>query len=119
MIKIQNISKSFNGQIVVDNLTLEAKTGEIVGLLGANGAGKSTTINMLLGFLHPENGTIHVDGIDSKNNFKNIRKVIGYVPENVNLYPYLSGIENLDYFCKLNNTKYNLNQLEQILIECG
>jgi ABC-2 type transport system ATP-binding protein len=119
MIKIQNISKSFNGQIVVDNLSLEAKTGEIVGLLGANGAGKSTTINMLLGFLHPENGSILIDGIDSKNNFKDIRKVIGYVPENVNLYPYLSGIENLDYFCKLNNAKYNSNQLEQILIECG
>jgi ABC-2 type transport system ATP-binding protein len=119
MIKIQNISKSFNGQVVIDNLTLEAKSGAIVGLLGANGAGKSTTINMILGFLEPDNGTIEVDGLTIKNNLKDIRKIIGYVPENVNLYTYLSGIENLDYFCKLNNTKYNTSQLEQILIECG
>jgi ABC-2 type transport system ATP-binding protein len=119
MIKIQNISKSFNGQVVIDNLTLEAKSGTIVGLLGANGAGKSTTINMILGFLEPDNGTIEVDGLTIKNNLKDIRKIIGYVPENVNLYTYLSGIENLDYFCKLNNTKYNTSQLEQILIECG
>lgn len=115
MIKLQNVQKSFNGQKVLDNLNLEIKAGEIYGLLGANGAGKSTTINLLLGFLKPDSGTLTMKG----NSLKKTSQMVGYITENVNLYPYLNGIENLDYFCKLAGLKYNQNQLTQFLSDCG
>lgn len=111
MINLINIQKSFNGQKALDNLSLEIQAGEIYGLLGANGAGKSTTLNLLLGFLKPDTGTITLSG--------NTQSEIGYIPENVNLYPYLSGIENLDYFCKLAGLKYSKNELSQFLSDCG
>ena len=88
MIQLQNVSKSFKGELAVKNLNLEVKKGEILGLLGANGAGKSTTINMLLGFLSPDSGKIYINDIDTSNNSQETRKLIGYIPENVNLYPY-------------------------------
>lgn len=119
MIKIQNITKSFNGQVVVNNLSLEAKSGEIVGLLGANGAGKSTTLNLLLGFLTADSGSITINDKEIHKNLKEIRNSIGYIPENVNLYTYLSGIENLDFFCRLANKKYSEKELEHFLVECG
>jgi len=111
MIHLQNIQKSFSGQKALDNLTLEIQAREIYGLLGANGAGKSTTLNLLLGFLKPDSGTLHIGD--------NTMADIGYIPENVNLYPYLSGMENLDYFCKLAGLKYTKNELSDFLSECG
>jgi len=111
MIQLKNIHKSFQGNKALKDLSLEIKQGEIFGLLGPNGAGKSTTLNLLLGFLRPDSGSIIIG--DNKN------QNIGYIPENVNLYPYLSGAENLDYFCKLAGLKYNSGQLENFLSECG
>jgi ABC-2 type transport system ATP-binding protein len=111
MIQLKNIHKSFQGNKALKNLSLEIKQGEIFGLLGPNGAGKSTTLNLLLGFLRPDSGSIIIG--DNKN------QNIGYIPENVNLYPYLSGAENLDYFCKLAGLKYNTSQIQNFLTECG
>jgi ABC-2 type transport system ATP-binding protein len=110
MIQIQNVSKSFKGTSAIKNLTLKVDKGEILGLLGANVAGKSTTINMLLGFLNPDSGDVHINDIDTTKNAQKTRKHIGYIPENVNLYPYLSGLENLDYFCKLAGLKYSKSE---------
>ena len=119
MIQIQNVSKSFKGTSAIKNLTLKVNKGEILGLLGANGAGKSTTINILLGFLNPDSGNVHINDIDTSKNAQKTRKHIGYIPENVNLYPYLSGSENLDYFCKLAGLKYSKSELENYLKICG
>lgn len=119
MIQIQDISKSFKGDFAVQNLNLEVGKGEILGLLGANGAGKSTTINMLLGFLNPDSGNVKINEIDTSKKPQETRKLIGYIPENVNLYPYLSGLENLDYFCRLAGLKYNRSELENYLETCG
>lgn len=119
MIDIQNAVKTFRGVPAVDNLSLRAEKGEILGLLGANGAGKSTTINMLLGFLEPDSGTVSINQLDVSRNVREVRKIIGYIPENVNLYPYLSGIENLDYFCRLAGMRYSLSELKDFLITCG
>ncbi|MFN6084119.1 MAG: ATP-binding cassette domain-containing protein, partial [Fluviicola sp.] len=115
MVYLQNIQKSFNGRKVIDNLSIEIKAGEIYGLLGANGAGKSTTLNLLLGFLKPDSGTLIIGEKSSIHSTKEI----GYIPENVNLYPYLTGLENLDYFCRLAGFNYTKEELSFFLYECG
>ncbi|MEH0157390.1 ABC transporter ATP-binding protein [Limibacter armeniacum] len=119
MIEIQNAGKSFKGMTAVKDLTIQVKKGEILGLLGANGAGKSTTINMLLGFLEPDSGKVSINQLDTFRRAHEVRKMIGYIPENVNLYPYLSGVENLDYFCRLAGLKYTKAELEVFLLGCG
>ena len=119
MIQLQNVSKSFKGQLAVQNLNLQVRAGEILGLLGANGAGKSTTINLLLGFLTPDSGTVKIDEKETSSQVAEVRQLVGYIPENVNLYPYLSGLENLDYFCKLACLQYSKTELQEILSTCG
>ncbi len=119
MIQLKNVSKSFKGQLAVQNLSLHVNEGEILGLLGANGAGKSTTINLLLGFLSPDSGTVKIDDLETSKQAPEVRQRIGYISENVNLYPYLSGIENLDYFCKLAGLKYTKAELQEFLSTCG
>ena len=96
MISLKNITKSFGGFEAVKNLSIEITEGEIYGLLGSNGAGKSTTINILLGFLEPDKGEAFIDGIDVTKHANSARKKMGYISENVNLYPYLTGLENLN-----------------------
>ena len=116
MIKLQNITKSFKDKKALDNLSLSVNSGEIYGLLGANGAGKSTTLNLLIGFLEADSGVIKIT--NSKDQLIT-KDMIGYIPENVNLYPYLSGIENLDYFCRLSGLIFKSSELEDLLNECG
>ena len=117
MIQLSNIEKKFKDKVALDNLSLEVKNGEIYGLLGANGAGKSTTLNLLLGFLTADRGKINM--IDTNDNSVIQQDKIGYIPENVNLYPYLTGVENLDYFSKLAGLKFNSEELYSFLIQCG
>jgi ABC-2 type transport system ATP-binding protein len=119
MIQVKGATVSFNGLKAIENLDLDVKKGEILGLLGANGAGKSTTINMLLGFLKPDSGQAMIDQLDASKESHETRRLIGYIPENVNLYPYLTGMENLDYFCKLAGLQYKKSELKEFLLTCG
>lgn len=119
MIQIQNVSKSFKGTPAVQDLSLDVSNGEIFGLLGANGAGKSTTINMLLGFLSPDSGSVQIKGLDTTSKTQEVQNLIGYISENVSLYPYLTGVENLDYFCRLTGLAYSKDDLQKFLSTCG
>ena len=119
MISLKNITKSFGDFEAVKDLSIEICKGEIYGLLGSNGAGKSTTINILLGFLEPDIGEAFIDDIDVITQADSARKKTGYISENVNLYPYLTGLENLNYFCKVAGEDYNDEALSKILTDCG
>ena len=117
MIELKNITKKFKGQTALDDLTLSVNTGEVYGLLGANGAGKSTTINLILGFLEVDAGSIQIGDSSASSSVKSTQ--IGYIPENVNLYSYLSGLENLDYFTRLVGRTYSKAELGSLLVTCG
>jgi len=101
MLKAKSLSKCFGGKCALDALDLEIAAGEIQCLLGANGAGKTTTINLFLGFLQPTSGAAYVNGLEVIKHTQAVRADLAYVPEQVNLYPVLTGLENLAYFTKL------------------
>ncbi len=100
MIKTENLTKVYNGKPAVDGLNLEVGTGEIFGFLGPNGAGKSTTILMLTGMIEPTAGRCFVDGIEVAKDPLAVKKIIGYLPEDVGFYGNLTGEQNLDYFVR-------------------
>ncbi|MBN2735078.1 MAG: ABC transporter ATP-binding protein [Methanomicrobiaceae archaeon] len=101
MIEIKNLVKEYNGIRAVDNLCLNIDGGEIYGLLGPNGAGKSTTILMLTGLIMPTSGECLIDGTEVSKNPIEVKKKIGYMPEDVGFYSNLSAYENLEYFARL------------------
>ncbi|MGH8178484.1 MAG: ABC transporter ATP-binding protein [Steroidobacter sp.] len=101
MLKAQKLSKRFGDRWALDALDLEIEPGKIQCLLGANGAGKTTTINLFLGFLEPTSGAAYVNGREVAKNTQAVRADLAYVPEQVSLYPILTGLENLAYFTRL------------------
>ena len=90
MIEVQNLSKFYGDFQALNDVSFSVKQGEIVGLLGPNGAGKSTIIKTLTGYIQPDEGTVHVDGIDVLSNPQGVQERIGYLPENAPLYPELT-----------------------------
>lgn len=85
----------------VKEVSLVARDGQITGLLGANGAGKSTTLRMLVGLVTPDHGNANIDGFDVQHHKLAIRQRIGYLPHNPGIYPRLSARENIEYFAEL------------------
>lgn len=101
VIQINNLQKRFGEYQALQGLNLSVHQGEILALLGPNGAGKTTTINCLLGFLQPDAGEITISGINPQHDVVTARQQLAYIPEQVALYPRLSGLENLAYFSKM------------------
>jgi len=101
IVETRDLTKKFNGRKAVDRLNLTIEKGELFGLLGPNGAGKSTTVSMLSTILEPTQGTAIVGGHDIREHPKEVRKVIGVVPQEGSVYDDLTAIENLIYFGKL------------------
>ncbi|NLA30822.1 MAG: ABC transporter ATP-binding protein [Methanomicrobiales archaeon] len=100
MIQTENLTKIYNGNAAVDGLNLTVGEGEIFGFLGPNGAGKSTTILMLTGMIEPTAGRCLVDGIEVAKDPLAVKKIIGYLPEDVGFYGNLTAEQNLDYFAR-------------------
>jgi len=119
MIEAIQLTKTFSGKRAVNHLNLHIRAGEIFCLLGANGAGKTTTINMFLNFIQPTEGKALIHGHDVVAEPLKARNALAYIPENLMLYPQLSGLENLDFFSGLAGKSYRPNELEQLLLEAG
>ncbi len=119
MLEARNLTKKFDSLTALDQLNLTVETGDVVCLLGANGAGKTTTINLFLGFLEPSSGSAIVDGLVVADAPLETKKHLAYIPEQVALYPQLSGVENLDYFLRLSGIRKSRSQLISILSEAG
>ena len=119
MIKTEKLTKKYGDFVALNELSLQVKPGEIYCLLGANGAGKSTTINLLLGFLKATSGTALINGKDVEKNNLETKKDIAYIPENLMLYPTLTAVENLDYFSGIGGQNLKKDQLESLLTQAG
>lgn len=102
VIELTGLTKMYGKFTAVNNLNLTVGKGEIFGLLGPNGAGKSTTILMMLGLTDPTAGTVTVCGINSTTNPIEVRRKVGYLPEDVGFYEDMTGPENLLYTAQLN-----------------
>ena len=100
-IKISNLQKAYGSALVLKDVNLEVESGEIIGYIGPNGAGKSTTIKILIGMIPDYKGDVEVMGLDVKANPLEVKRLIGYVPENASLYETLSPMEYLRFLGSL------------------
>ena len=116
MIEANNLSKHYKETHALKGLNLHVRSGSIYALLGANGAGKSTAINLFMGFTSATSGTASINGMAVGASTKNY---IAYIPENVMLYPHLTGVQNLRFFSGLNNKEYSNQQLTALLNKAG
>lgn len=101
MIEVLSLSKQYADYVAVNNVSFSAAKGEIVGFLGPNGAGKTTTIRMLATYLPPTSGTAQIAGYDILNQSNDVRKKIGYLPENPPLYDELTVGEYLNFVARI------------------
>lgn len=105
MIRAQDLSKSFRSREILHQLSFEIKKGETVGLLGRNGAGKSTLLKILSTYLSPTSGSFSIDSLDPYKQSLEIRARLGYLPENVPLYPEMTVLEYLRYRAALKKVR--------------
>ena len=119
MIQAKDLTKEFEGKPALRNLNLLIGQGEIYCLLGQNGAGKTTTINIFLGFTSASKGEALINGLDVKFNRNKTNKLVAYIPEVVQLYSNLTGLENLDFFSRLAGYQYTHSELGDFLRKVG
>ena len=119
MLIAENLSKTYGDYKALNNLNLKLNKGEIFALLGQNGAGKSTTINIFLGFVKPTEGIAKINGISVVDHPEETKKFIAYIPETVLLYPNLTGVENLKFFSSLAGFDYDNEMLTNFLSKAG
>jgi len=115
-IVVQGVTKFYGEQKALDNVSFEIKTGEIVGFLGPNGAGKSTMMKIITGFIPPSSGNVLVDGIETGDGSVEVKKRIGYLPENNPLYPEMYVREYLRFTASLYDSDIPLKkQIDNII----
>jgi ABC-2 type transport system ATP-binding protein len=102
-IETHDLTKRYGDQVAVNGLTLDVQQGEIFGFLGPNGAGKTTTLLMLLGLSEPTSGTARVCGFDPTRDPLQVKRIVGYLPENVGFYDDMTPVQNLEYVARLNS----------------
>lgn len=110
MLKINRLTKTYGNKHAVDDLTLHIKPGEIYGFIGHNGAGKTTTIKATCGILQFDSGEIFVDGKSIKSDPLGCKKVLAYIPDNPDMYEFLSGIKYLNFIADVFGVPAKLRQ---------
>jgi ABC-2 type transport system ATP-binding protein len=120
VLELENVSKSYRGLPAISGVTFRINAGEVVGYLGANGSGKSTTVKIITGLLQPNEGRVLFQGKNIRCDLASFRGMLGYVPEEAHLYTYLSAIEYLQLVGRLRGLRERLiqtkaNRLLQLL----
>jgi ABC-2 type transport system ATP-binding protein len=119
MLQAIGLTKKYGEYTALHGLDLTVARGEVFCLLGQNGAGKTTIINLFLGFIQATSGTARVNDVEITLNGQKARNHLAYIPEVVMLYGNLSGLENLKYFSKLAGFSYTDSQLRSYLLKSG
>ncbi len=102
IIEAEELTKVYPSQTAVDRLTLKVQEGEVFGFLGPNGAGKTTTLLMFLGLTEPTSGKVRVCGLDPARDPIQVKRQVGYLPENVGFYDDMDARQNVQYVARLN-----------------
>lgn len=110
MLKIQHLTKNYGEKKAVDDLSLHIKPGEIYGFIGHNGAGKTTTLKSVVGILHFEEGEIYIDGQSIKSDPISCKRKIAYIPDNPDLYEFMTGIKYLNFVADIYGVEENVRQ---------
>lgn len=116
-VTINNLTKIFGVQKALDDVTLEVRSGEVAGLLGPNGAGKTTMMRIITCFIPPTSGEINVCGLDVQEESVEVRKKVGYLPENNPLYLEMYVVEYLKYLCGIHKIQSNSDNRIKEMIE--
>jgi ABC-2 type transport system ATP-binding protein len=119
VIEAIGLRKQYGDVVALKKLDLRVESGEVFCLLGANGAGKTTTIQLLLGFVAPSAGRAEIGGLDVAERALETKALLAYIPENVMLYPNLTGIENLEFFTTLAGKDLPRSELLETLVRAG
>ena len=121
IISTQGLTRAYGSKVAVNHLDLSIRRGEVFGLLGPNGAGKTTTILILLGLTKPTLGTPRINGMDCTRNSIEVKRITGYLPDNVGFYPDMTGRENLRFTGRLNglDEKTIKEKTEELLERVG
>jgi ABC-2 type transport system ATP-binding protein len=121
MIEVSNLTKRYAGRTAVNDISFTVARGEIVGLLGPNGAGKSTTMRVLSGFMPATSGTVRVAGFDVFHDSDEVRRRIGYMPENNPLYPEMRVREYLKFRARLKGLGWgkSRSRVNTVMEQCG
>ncbi len=121
MLEAKNLSKRYeDGVLALDNVSFSVQAGQIYAMLGANGAGKTTAINIFFNFIEPTEGAAWVDGVATHKEPLQAKEKLAFVSENVMLYPNFSAIQNLDFFARLGGkTNYSRDDYKDVLSRVG
>jgi ABC-2 type transport system ATP-binding protein len=120
-ILVRNLSKFYGDARAVDDISFEVHAGEILGFLGPNGAGKTTTMRVITCYLSPSAGTVQIEGHDAQTDSLQVRKLVGYLPEQNPLYPDMNVLEYLEYTAQLQNVSKSMIPLRMrdMIDVCG
>lgn len=118
VLKVENLVKSFGKRRVINNLSMEVRSGEVMGFLGPNGSGKTTTIKMILGLLSVDSGAINIAGYDRNRDFEKALSCIGGIIENPDTYGYLSARQNLRLYQRAHG-EADSGRIEEVLALVG
>ena len=121
MLEADKLTKRYeDGQLALDNLDLKVESGQVYAMLGGNGAGKTTAINLFLNFIEPTSGEARVDGVVTHKEPLIAKQKLAYVSENVMLYPNFTALQNLDFFVKLGGkNNYSKEDYRKVLLRVG
>jgi ABC-2 type transport system ATP-binding protein len=117
MLQVSNLEKSYGQKKIINQVSFQLKKGEVVGLVGENGAGKSTLLNMLATITTPSNGTIQLGEYDYGKQVKEIRKTIGYVPQEISLWEEFTVEQNMLFFEKLSWKRRTKEECRQLCLD--